>query len=93
MRFSCIRVCETKHGETYGDIWQRIKRNDQGLRIAGQTVDIFDMADALKGSLNPKHVHWIITIDTSSVTLDELEEKILTMDEHVDKVLYKNPAD
>jgi hypothetical protein len=38
-----------------------------------------DLADALKCSLNPEHVHWMITADISTVTLDELEENVLTM--------------
>jgi len=33
----------------------------------------------------------MITLDTSTVTLDELEEKVLTMGQHVDHVLSKEP--
>ena len=48
-----------------------------------------DLVDALKGSLHPKHIHLMITIDTSTITLDELEEKFFTMGQHVDQVLSK----
>ena len=40
---------------------------------------MMDLADAMKGYLHPEHVYWIITVDTSDVTLDELVEKVLTM--------------
>jgi len=48
-----------------------------------------DLVDALKGSLHLEHVHWMITIDTPNITLDELEEKVLTMGQHLDQVLSK----
>jgi hypothetical protein len=41
-----------REDETRVDVWQRIKRNAQGLRSAGRTVDSFDMADVLKGAIN-----------------------------------------
>jgi hypothetical protein len=50
------------------------------------------LVDALKGSLNPEHVHWMITVDTSTITLDELEEKVLTMGQHVDQVLPRESS-
>ncbi len=34
----------------------------------------------------------MITIDTSTATLDELEEKVLTMRQHVDQVLSKESS-
>jgi hypothetical protein len=74
-----------RDGETCVDVWQRIKRNAQGLRSAGRPIETIDLADAFKGSLHPEHVHWMITIDTSTVTLDELEDKVLTMGHHVDQ--------
>ena len=77
--------------ETCVDVWQRIKRNAQGLRSASRTIETTDLADALKGSLHPERVHWMITIDTSLVTLDELKDKILTMEQHVDRVLSIGP--
>jgi hypothetical protein len=46
-----------------------------------------DLADTIKGSLNPEHVHLMITIDTSIVILNELEEKVLTTGQHVDRAL------
>jgi hypothetical protein len=70
-------------------VWQRIKRNTQGLRNAGRTVETMDLVDALKGSLNLEHVHLMITVGTSTITLDELEEKVLTMGQHVDQVLMR----
>jgi hypothetical protein len=74
-------------GETCIDVWQRIKRNAQGLRSACRTIETMDLADALKGSLHPEYVHWMIAIDTSTATLDELEDKVLTIGQHVDQVL------
>jgi hypothetical protein len=69
---------------------QRIKRNAQGLRSAGRTVETIHLVDALKGSLNLEHVHWMTTVDTSTVTLDdELEEKVLTIVQHVDQMLLR----
>ncbi len=68
-----------RDGETCVDVWQQIKKNAQGIRIADGTIETMDLADALKGSLHPEHVHSMITIDTSIVTLDELEDKVLTM--------------
>ena len=64
----------------------------QGIRSAGRTVETIDLADALKGSLNPEHVHWMIIVDTSTITLDELEEKVLTMGQHVDQVLLRESS-
>ena len=46
-----------------------------------------DMADALKGALNPQHVHWMLMVDTSTVTLDLLDDMVLNMGQHVDQVL------
>jgi len=46
-----------------------------------------DLADTLKGSLHPEHVQWMISVNTSVVTLDELEDKVFTMGQHVDQVL------
>jgi hypothetical protein len=46
-----------------------------------------DLVDVLKGSLHPKHVHGMITVDISTVTLDEIEEKVSIMGQHVDQVL------
>ena len=68
-------------------MWQRIKRNAQGLRSACRTVETMDLGGALKGSLDLEHVRWMITVDTSTATLDELEDKVLTMGQHVDQVL------
>jgi len=45
-----------RDGETCVDVWQRRKRNAQGLRIACRTIETMDLADALKGSLHPEHV-------------------------------------
>ncbi len=46
-----------RDGETSVDVRQRKKRNAQGLRGAGRTIETMDLADALKGSLHPEHVH------------------------------------
>jgi len=46
-----------RDGETCAYVWQRIKRNAQGLRIAGRAIEAMDLADALKGSLHPELVH------------------------------------
>jgi len=35
-----------------------------------------DLADALKGSLHPEHIQWMIIVDTSILILEELEEKV-----------------
>jgi hypothetical protein len=79
--------------ETCVDVWQRInKRNAQGIRSVSRALDTFDMVDALKGSLNLEHVHWMIKVDTYSVTLRELEDKVLTMGKHVDQFMSKNSA-
>jgi hypothetical protein len=78
-----------RDGETCVDLWQRIKRNAQELRNACRTIETMDLADVLKGSLHPEHVHWMITVDTSTYTLDYLEEIVLTMGHHVDQVLSK----
>ena len=51
-----------------------------------------DLADALKGSLNSEHVHWMLTVDTSTITQDELEDKVLTMGQHVDQVLMRDSS-
>ena len=85
--FRSEMYAKQKDGETCGDVWQRIKRNAQGLRSASRTIETIDLADALKGSLHLEHVHWMITVYTSTVTLDELEDKVLTMGHHVDQVL------
>jgi len=77
--FRSEMYAKQRDGETYVDVWQRIKRNAQGLRSAGRNIETMDLADALKGSLHPEHVHLMITIDTSTITLDELEDKVLTM--------------
>jgi hypothetical protein len=79
--------------ETCDDVWQRIKRNPNGLCCATSArceVDEVYLAGALKGSLNTYHVHWMITLDTSIVTLDELEEKVLTVGQRVDQVYLKS---
>ena len=68
-------------------MWQRIKRNSQGLRNACRTIEMKDLVDVLKGSLHPKHVHGMITVDISTVTLDEIEEKVSIMGQHEDQVL------
>ena len=77
--FRTEMYAKQREGESCIDVWQRIKRNAQGLRSAGRPVETMDLADALKGSLNSEHVHWMITVDTSTITQDELEEKVLTM--------------
>jgi len=41
-----------RDGEAYINVWQRIKRNAQGLRSAGRTIETMDLVDALKGSLH-----------------------------------------
>ena len=46
-----------RDSETCVDVRRRIKRNAQGLRSAGRNIEKMDLADALKGSLQPKHVH------------------------------------
>jgi hypothetical protein len=76
-----------RNGENCVDVWQRIKWNAQGLCSAGRTIETMDLADALKGSLHPEHVHWMISVDTSTVTLDELEDKVLIMGQHLDQAL------
>ena len=86
-KFRSEMDAKQRDGETCVDVWQRIKMNAQGLRSACRTIETMYLADALKGSLHPEHVHWMITIDTSSVTLDELEDKVLTMGQHADQVL------
>jgi hypothetical protein len=86
-KFRSEMYAKQRDGETCVDVWQRIKRNAQELRSEGRTIEIMDLADAFKGSLHPEHVHWMITVDTSIVTLDELEDKVLTMGQHVDRVL------
>jgi hypothetical protein len=68
-------------------VWQRIKRNAQGLRSAGRTIETMDFAYALKGSLHSEHVHEMIILNTSIITLDELEDKVLTMGKHVDQIV------
>ena len=68
-----------RDGETCLNVWQRKKINAQGLCSVERTVETIDMADDLKGSLNSEHVHQMITVDTSTITPDELEEKVLTM--------------
>ena len=76
-----------RDGETCLDVWQRIKRNAQGLRSACRTIETIFLADALKESLHPEHVRWMIIVDTSTLTLDELDDKVFTMGQHVDQVL------
>jgi hypothetical protein len=46
-----------RDGETCVDVWQRIKRNAQGLRSASRTIKTMDLVDALKTSLHLEHVH------------------------------------
>ena len=46
-----------RDGETCVYVWQRINRNAQGLRSACRTIETMDLADTLKGSLHPEHVH------------------------------------
>jgi len=85
--FRSEMYAKQRDAETCIDVWQRIKRNAQGLRNASRTIETMDLVDALKGSLHPERVHLIITIDTSIGTLDELEDKVLTMGQHVNLVL------
>ena len=59
--------------ETCANVLQRIKRHAQGLRSTCRTVNVIEPASAFRGSLNPEHIHWMIIIDTSIVTLNELE--------------------
>ena len=76
--------------ETFVDARQRIKRNAQRIRSTGLTIDLVDLADALKGALNPDHVHRMTMEDTYIVTLVvEIEEMFLSMGLHVDQVLAK----
>ena len=49
-----------------------------------------DLAYAPKGSLHPNHIHLMITVYASIVTLHVLEEKILKMGQHVCQVLSKD---
>jgi hypothetical protein len=65
------------------------KRNAQRLRNACRTIETMDLVDGLKISLHPKHVHWMISIDTSTVTLDELEDTVFTMGQHVDSFVQR----
>jgi len=85
--FRSEMYAKQRDGETCVDVWQRIKINARGLRSAGRTIETMDLADDLKGSFYPEHIHWMITLDTSIVTLDELEDKVLTMGQHVDQIL------
>ena len=85
--FRSEMYAKQRDGETCVDEWQQIKRNVQGIRSEGRTIETMDLADALTGSLHPEHVHSMIIVDTSSVTLHELEDKVLTMGQHVDQVL------
>jgi hypothetical protein len=54
--FRSEMYAKQRDGETCVDVWQRIKRNVQGLRNAGQTIETMDLPDVLKGSLHPEHV-------------------------------------
>ena len=63
------------------------KRNAQGLRSIGRTIETMDLVNALKGSLHPEHVHLMIIVHTSTITLADLEDKVLAMGQHVDQVL------
>ena len=87
--FRAEMYAKQRDGETCVDVWQRKKkRKAQGLRSASRTIETMDLVNALKDSLHPEHVHWMITVDTSVVTLDELEDKVLTiMGQHVDQIL------
>jgi hypothetical protein len=85
--FRSEMYAKQRDGETCVEVWQRIKRNAQRLHSVGRTIDTMDLVDALKGSLHPEHVHRMITVDISIVTLDELEDKVLTMGQHVDQGL------
>ncbi len=89
--FRTVMYAKQRGDETCVDVLQRIKRNAHGLRSACRKVKFVDLADTLKGALNAEHVHWMIMVDTSTVTLDELDEMVLNMGQlqHVDKVLAK----
>ena len=50
--FRAEMYAKQRDGETRVDMWQRIKRNAQGLRSVGQTIETMDLVDALKGSLH-----------------------------------------
>ena len=55
--FRSEMYAKQRDGDTCVDVWQRIKRNSQGLRSAGRTIETMDLADALNGSLHQEHVH------------------------------------
>ncbi len=87
--FRTEMYAKQRDGETCSDVWQRKKRNAQGLRSAWRTVEKIDLADALKGSLKSEHAHLMITVDTWTISLDELEDKVFTMGQHVDQMLLR----
>ena len=78
-----------REDESCACVGQRIKRNTQGLRSAWRNIESIYLAYALKGALNEEHVHWMIIVNTSKVTLDELDEMVLNMGLHVDQVIAK----
>ena len=48
--FRSEMYAKQRDGETCVDhVWQRIKRNAQGLRNAGRIIETMDLGDALKG--------------------------------------------
>jgi hypothetical protein len=55
--FRSEMYAKQRDGETCVYVWQRIKRNAQGLRSARRTIETMDLADALKESQHPEHVH------------------------------------
>jgi hypothetical protein len=51
-----------REDKTRVNVWQRIKRNEQGLRSARRNDESVDLVYALKGALNAKHVHLMIMV-------------------------------
>ncbi len=47
-KFRTEMYAKQRDGKTCIDVWQRIKRNAQGLRSAGRTIETIDLVDALK---------------------------------------------
>jgi hypothetical protein len=90
--FRSKMFAKQRDGKTCVDMWQRLKRSAQGLRSACRTIETMDLVDALNGSLHPKHVPWMIIVDTSTVALDELEEKVLTIGQNMDQVMSKDSS-
>ena len=67
--FRSEMYAKQRDGETCVDVWQRMKGNAQELRNAGRTIETMDLVDALKGLLHARHVHWMITVDTTILHL------------------------